>query len=252
MAFNVPAESYDQFMGRYSKPLAPLFADFAGVTTGQRALDVGCGTGALTSELVARLGANAVAAVDPSAPFVAAMRERFPDLTIDQAGAEALPFPSESFDVALAQLVVHFMGDPARGISEMARVTGAGGTVAACVWDHFGGHGPLAAFWESARVLQPGVNDESGLPGVREGDLDRRFRDAGLGAVESTALTVEVTHPSFEEWWQPFTGGVGPAGQFVAGLEPSARDRLRSICLERLGSGSFIVRAVAWAARGRP
>jgi ubiquinone/menaquinone biosynthesis C-methylase UbiE len=252
MAFSVPAESYDRFMGRYSRPLAPRFADFAGVATGQRVLDVGCGTGALTSELVARLGAKAVAAVDPSQPFVAAMRDRFPELAIAEAEAEALPFASESFDVALAQLVVHFMGDPVRGISEMARVTRTGGTVAACVWDHFGGHGPLAAFWESARVMQPGAHDESALPGVREGDLDRLFRGAGLSVVETSALTIEVSHPSFEEWWQPFTAGVGPAGQFIAGLEQPARDRLRSICHDRLGSGPFVVRAVAWAARGRP
>jgi SAM-dependent methyltransferase len=251
MTFAVPAESYDRFIGRYSRPLAPRFADFGGVAAGQRALDVGCGTGALTSELVARLGADAVAAVDPSASFVAATRARFPGVTVAEAGAEALPFPDESFDVTLAQLVVHFMRDPARGISEMGRVTGAGGTVAACVWDHYDGAGPLAAFWASALVLQPGVADESDLPGVREGDLERRFRDAGLDEIESTALTVEVSHPTFDEWWQPFTGGVGPAGQFVAGLEASDRERLRSICLERLGPGPFVIRAVAWAARGR-
>jgi SAM-dependent methyltransferase len=251
MAFDVGAESYDRFMGRYSRPLGPLLADFAGVAAGQRVLDVGCGTGALTAELVERVGAVNVAAVDPSEPFVAAMRTRFPGVDVQRAGAERLPFPNESFDAALAQLVVHFMTDPLGGIAEMARVTGADGTVAACVWDHAGSHGPLAAFWSAARALQPGVHDESTLPGVREGHLAELFESAGLHAVESTALTVSVEHPTFDEWWQPFTAGVGPAGQFVASLEPSARERLRAICFEDLGAGPFLIRATAWAARGR-
>lgn len=252
MAFNVPAQSYDAFMGRYSRPLAPLLADFAGVAAGQRVLDVGCGTGALTTELVARLGSERVAAVDPSSPFVAAMRERFPGVTVEQAGAERLPFPSESFDAALAQLVVHFMHDPVGGISEMARVTGANGVVAACVWDHASEHGPLAAFWAAARDLQPGAHDESNLPGVREGHLAKLFTDAGLRRIESTALHIAVEHPSFDEWWQPFTAGVGPAGEFVATLEPAAKERLRADCQGRLGDGPFTVSAIAWAARGTP
>jgi SAM-dependent methyltransferase len=250
MTFDVAADSYDRFMGRYSRPLAPQFADFAGVAAGQRVLDVGCGTGALTTELVARLGSESVAAVDPSDSFVAAMRQRFPEVDVRAASAERLPFPSERFDASLAQLVVHFMGDPVGGITEMARVTGAGGVVGACVWDHAGEHGPLAAFWAAAREIQPGVHDESTLPGVREGHLAELFEAAGLGSVESSALTVSIEHPTFDEWWQPFTGRVGPAGSFVATLEPAARERLRARCLERLGEGPFTISAVAWAARG--
>src|SRR5262245_27781142 len=133
-------------MGTYAAPLAPLFADFAGVSDGQRALDVGCGPGALTTELLRRLDAGALAAVDPSGPFGAAARERHPEVDIRQAAAEELPFPDDEFDVALAQLVVHFMDDPVKGLGEMARVTREGGTVAACVWDHAGGIGPLSPF----------------------------------------------------------------------------------------------------------
>jgi SAM-dependent methyltransferase len=251
MTFNVAADAYDRFMGRYSRPLAPQLADFAGIAPGQRVLDVGCGTGALTTELVQRVGSPSVAAVDPSESFVKAMRARFPGLDVQQASAERLPFPSEQFDAALAQLVVHFMSDPVAGISEMGRVTGAGGVVAACVWDHAGGQGPLAAFWAAARELQPDIHDESELPGVREGHLGELFDSAGLTSVESTALSVSVDHPTFDEWWQPFTGGVGPAGSFVASLEPVAQDRLRARCLEYLGDGPFAITAVAWAARGR-
>ncbi|HEX8024876.1 MAG TPA: class I SAM-dependent methyltransferase, partial [Candidatus Limnocylindrales bacterium] len=181
MSFDVAATSYDRFMGRYSRPLAPSLASFAGVSAGQRAIDVGAGTGALTAELVARLGTVAVAAVDPSAPFVAALVERFPGVDVRAASAESLPFADRSFDVALAQLVVHFMADPVAGLREMARVTERGGIVAACVWDHAGEHGPLGAFWAAARELDPTAPDESTLPGVREGHLAELFAAAGLG-----------------------------------------------------------------------
>src|SRR5687767_7233341 len=113
MTFAVAADAYDRFMGRYSVPLAPLFADFAGAEG--RVLDVGCGPGALTAELVGRLGEGAVSAVDPSQPFVEAVRERHPAVTIERAPAEQLPFADDEFDAALAQLVVHFMTDPVAG-----------------------------------------------------------------------------------------------------------------------------------------
>src|ERR687898_491791 len=148
-------------MGRYSVPLACEFADFAAVSPGQRVLDVGCGPGALTAELVARLGPDAVSAVDPSESFVEAARERPPGVSVQRAAAEQLPFGDEEFDATLAQLVVHFMADPVAGLREMARVTRNDGVVAACVWDHAGGTGPLSVFWEAARELDPGVHDES-------------------------------------------------------------------------------------------
>src|SRR5580765_4586183 len=143
-------------MGRYSMPLAPAFADFAAVTAGRRVLDVGCGPGALTTELAQRLGPEAVSAVDPSESFVAAARERHPGVTVQRAAAEELPFEDDAFDVSLAQLVVHFMSDPEAGLREMARVTREGGVVAACVWDHAGGRGPLSPYWDAARELDPG------------------------------------------------------------------------------------------------
>src|SRR5687768_3696342 len=121
MSFDVAAEAYDRFMGRYSALLSRQLADLASVAAGQRVIDVGCGPGALTAELVARLGPEAVAAVDPSAPFVAAARERNPGVDVHQASAEQLPFPADAFDAALAQLVVHFMSDPVAGLTEMAQ-----------------------------------------------------------------------------------------------------------------------------------
>lgn len=252
MSFAVPAESYDRFMGVYSVQLAPQLADLAGVAKGSRVLDVGCGPGALSTELVRRVGPDAVTAVDPSESFVEAARERLPGLRVEQASAEHLPFPDDSFDATIAQLVVHFMSDPVAGLAEMARVTRPGGVVAACVWDHAGGESPLSPFWDAARVLVPDVDDESGLAGARKGHLRELFEAARLNEVEETALTVAVEHPTFENWWERFTLGVGPAGAFTAGLDPGRLTELRELCRARLPTAPFTIAARAWAARGRP
>jgi SAM-dependent methyltransferase len=250
VTFAVAADAYDRFMGRYSVPLAPRFADFAAVAPGQHVLDVGSGPGALTAELVRRVGAPAVSAVDPSEPFVTAVRERHPGVSVHRAPAEQLPFEDRSFDAALAQLVVHFMTEPVGGLTEMARVTRKGGVVAACVWDHAGGGGPLSLFWEAARELDPQVEDESALAGAREGHLAHLSRAAGLRQVEDGMLSIEVEHPSFEDWWEPFTFGVGPAGSYAAGLEADQQAALRERCRELLPEAPFVVNARAWAARG--
>lgn len=250
MSFDVAAESYRRFMGRFSEPLGSLFADFAGVRPGSTALDVGCGPGALTGPLVERLGADAVAAIDPSAPFVAAARARFPGVDVRSGSAEDLPFADGAFDAALAQLVVHFMPDPVAGLAEMRRVTRPGGTVAACVWDHGGGGGALAAFWQAAHDVDPGAPGEADLAGSREGQLGELCTAAGLADVVSDAITVTVPFATFDEWWDPFTLGVGPAGAYVASLDDAARSTLRARCAELLPA-PFALTAVAWAARGR-
>ena len=251
MTFAVAADAYDRFMGRYSMPLAPLFADFAGVSAGQRVLDVGCGPGALTAELVRRLGSTAVTAVDPSEPFVAAARERYPEVRVQRAPAEDLPFTDDEFDAGLAQLVVHFMSDAVAGLTEIARVTRDGGVIAACVWDLArGGQGPLGVFWETARELDPEIQDEADLAGTREGHLAELFLAADIREVEQAALEVRVEHATFDDWWEPYTLGVGPAGSYAAGLDPEHQTRLRERCRERLPVAPFVLAARAWAARG--
>ena len=252
MSFNVSADAYLRFMGRYSEPLAAQFADLAGVRHGQRLLDVGCGPGALTAELAGRAGPEAVSAVEPSGSFAAAARERLPGVDVRQAAAEQLPFGGAAFDAALAQLVVHFMADPVAGLREMGRVTRPGGVVAACVWDHAGGRGPLSAFWQAVRELDPGADDESNLAGVREGHLAQLFAQAGLDAVQVTTLTVRVRQAGFEAWWETFTLGVGPAGAYLASLPVAGRDELRERCRRQLPEGPFEVSATAWAATARP
>jgi SAM-dependent methyltransferase len=246
--FATPAGAYDRFMGRWSRLLSPQLADLAGIEPGQRVLDVGCGPGALLTELVERVGADDVSGVDPSESYVAAARERHPGVDVRIAPAEALPFDDDAFDAALAQLVVHFMADPVAGLREMARVTRSGGVVAACVWDYAGN--PLRVFWAAAHALDPAVGDESARAGVREGHLGELFADAGLAAVESSVLIVRLEQPDFEAWWQPFTEGVGPAGAYLAKLDPETRDALREACRRMLPEGPFVLEARAWAARG--
>jgi SAM-dependent methyltransferase len=249
--FDVAAEAYTRFMGRFSEPLAQPFADRAGVRAGMRALDVGCGPGALTGELVRRLGPGAVAAVDPSPPFVAAVRARLGELDVREAAAERLPFPDGSFDVVLAQLVVHFMTDPIAGLAEMRRVARSGGRVAACVWDHGGDGGPLSAFWRAARDLDPDAPDEQNMPGVREGHLAELGESAGLTDIEPSTLMVTVEFTSFDQWWEPFPLGVGRVGAYLRQLDPSQLAALRDHCAAVMPTPPFTVEALAWCVVGR-
>jgi SAM-dependent methyltransferase len=245
MSFDVPPEAYTRFMGRYAEPLAEVFVAFAGIGGGNKVLDVGCGPGALTAHLLS-IGAH-VAAIDPSPPFVDAIRVRFPEVEVRQGTAEELAYDTASFDAALAQLVVHFMSDPVVAVRQMARVTRRGGVIAACVWD--GPTGALAPFWDAVHVIDPAAEDEALLSGATMGHLTELFEAAGLTDVKEESIAVYVVHPTFEEWWEPYTFGVGPAGDYVQRLDDDGRRRLESVARERLGSGPFTVTAAAWAAR---
>jgi SAM-dependent methyltransferase len=246
VSFVVSPEAYARFMGRYAEPLAGVFASFAGVGVGDKVLDVGCGPGALTAHLLS-VGAE-VAAIDPSPPFVDAIRTRCPEVEVCRGTAEELPYDAAAFDAALAQLVVHFMSDPVVAVRQMARVTRRGGVVAACVWD--GSTGALAPFWDAVHVIDPDAEDEALLSGAHRGHLTELFDAAGLRDVQEESIAVELLHPTFEEWWEPYTLGVGPAGDYVQRLDDDGRERLESVARERLGSGPFTVSATAWASRG--
>jgi SAM-dependent methyltransferase len=251
MSFDVSADAYLGFMGRYSAPLAEQFLELVGIRRGDRVLDVGCGPGVLTAPLVERCGAEAVAAVDPSAPFVEAVRRRFPEVDVRRARAEHLPYADDSVDAALAQLVVHFMTDPVAGLREMGRVARPGGLVAASVWDLAGGTGPLSVFWSAARELDPQAPDEADRAGAGRGQLAELAARAGLTAPRSTSLTVSVPFVSFEGWWDPYEDGVGPAGAYVASLDAEARTTVRDRCRELLPKPPFEQRVTAWVVLAR-
>lgn len=256
-AFGMDGAAYDSFMGRYSTVLARVFADAAGVTPGDRAVDVGCGPGALTTVLVERLGADAVAACDPSPSFLAACVERHPGVRVEPGRAESIPFESGEFDRALAQLVLHFVSEPEAAAREMARVVRPGGTVAACVWDFADGMELLRAFWDAALAIDQEAPDESRtLRFGRPGEIAELFADVGFDDIEESTLHVSSTYTSFDELWQGVLGGVGPAGAYCISLPGARRRELRAALFERLGSpdGDFELDAMArcTVARVRP
>lgn len=251
MSFDVSADAYGRFMGRYSEPLAEIFADWAGIAPGLRALDVGCGPGALTAVLASRLGSEATTAIDPSESFVAAVRARLPEVDVRSGSAEALPFRDHAFDAALAELVVHFMKDPHLGVSEMVRVTRPAGTVAACVWDFAGARAPQSVFFRAASDVLGRELGEADRAGARSGELVGLLQDAGCSDVEEGALHVTVSYDTFDEWWDPYTLGVSPAGVLLASLDDPDREAIRVRFAQLLPDAPVIVDAVAWAARGR-
>ncbi len=255
-SFRVPAEAYDRFVGRYAPQLAAAFVDFAALEPGARALDVGCGPGALANELVRRLGAAGVSAADPSEPFAAAFRERLPGVDIVVAGAEALPFADDAFDAALAQLVVNFIDDPLAGVREMGRVTRPGGVVGACVWDYAGEMTLLRAFWDAAREVEPerGAAADEGavMPWCGEGELGELWRRAGLRDVRCGAIVVTAEYSGFDDLWSPLLTGIGPAGAFCRSLDDARQSALRDATRRRLdvGDAPFHLGARAWVAAG--
>lgn len=251
MQFVAPAGDYDRFMGRYTPSLAAALIDAAVVAREDRVLDVGCGPGGLTRALVARVGAERVAAIDPAPQFVAACRERNPGADVREGVAESLPWDDDSFDVALSSLVIGFMRDPDQGVRELARVTRAGGTVAVCMWDTTGGGMKmLDTFWTAVRQIAPDAEGERAMPGTAQGDIGARFERAGLAGVTSGTLAASADYRDFDDFWEPLTLGVGPAGQYLRTLPDDGRERVRGLCRDALPAGPFTLDARAWYARG--
>jgi len=250
--FVAPADHYDRFMGRYAPTLAVAFADASGIESGMRVLDVGCGPGGLTSELVTRTEPSGLAAIDPAPQFAAACQERHPAVDVRVGGAEELPWEDATFDAALAQLVMAFMRDPDQGVREMARVTRPGGVVAACMWDlHDGGMTMLRTFWTAVQAIVPGAGGEHQRPGTARGDIADRLRRAGLDDVTEAELTARAEYTGFDDFWGPFTYAVGPSGEYLRSLDAEQQEAVRDGCRAALPSdGPFALDARAWFARG--
>jgi SAM-dependent methyltransferase len=254
--FRASAEAYDGLVGRYGSELASALIAFAGVEPGMRALDVGCGPGALAAALVERLGAADVSAADPSEPFAEACGSRLPGVEVVVAAAESLPFADGAFDATLSQLVVNFMRDAATGVREMARVTRPGGLVASCVWDYADKMTLLRAFWDAAREVdseRAAAADEGiVMRWCNEGELGELWRAAGLRDVRVGQLVVRASYAGFDDLWSPFPTGIAPSGAYCKSLEPDLRGALRSAYRRRLAVSDepFELTARAWAVAG--
>jgi SAM-dependent methyltransferase len=249
-SFLASGDAYDSFMGRYSRPLAHLVADAIGVDPGLRAVDVGCGPGALTTVLVGRLGADAVAACDPSSPFVADCAARHPGVDVRIGRAEDIPFADAQFDRAVAQLVLHFVSDVGAAMAEMQRVLKPGGRAGACVWAE-DGHEMLNRFWEAARTIDPDAREQPMRFGL-QGELTDLFRGAGYADVQEIPLEVTSEYADFDQLWTGYLQGVGPAGAYCRSLAEPDRARVREALFEQLGapSSSFQLSGRAWCAWG--
>ena len=252
------SDAYERFMGRWSRQLAPQLVEFARVADGDGVLDVGAGTGALTSALTDAFPAVRVTGLDPSLPYAhyGESRKRTDRVRFVAGDAQALEMAARTFDKTLTLMVMNFIPDQAKALREMIRVTRQDGVVAAAVWDYGEGMEMLRLFWDEAVALDPGSasRDERHMPLCRRGELGALWRAAGLLHVEEQPLTIDLSFSSFDDYWQPFLGGQGPAGGYVASLSPGARTALEGRVRHRLlrdsRNGAFTLRARAWAVKG--
>ena len=254
MNFAIPGAAYDRFMGRYSAKLAPLFADFAGIEPNMRVLDVGCGPGALTTELARRVGAANVAGIDPSSSFVEACRARLPDADIQSGSAEHLPWGDQEFDAALSQLVLSFVSDADQVAREIRRVVRERRPIAACMWMKGPGLQIAQLFWQSAASVDPTLTNRELEVSFREpGEIANLWKRSGLRDVEETFLEVSTTYDSFDDFWTPVESAAGSIGAYMATADAERRAAIREACRVRLGNpqSPFELSARACAARGR-
>jgi SAM-dependent methyltransferase len=251
-------DAYEPFMGRWSRELAPLLVEFAGVRDGDAVLDVGSGTGALTAAVIAAAPSSRVTGIDRAAPYIALARTRHPGSRVrfEVGDAQQLRFPDGSFDRTVSLLVLNFIPDRAKALDEMTRVTRPGGTVAAAVWDYGDGMQMLRVFWDEATALNPAMDarDERRMPVCRNGELGALWNEHGLQEVSEEALTIRTRFASFDDYWSPFLEKQGPAGEYVASLSAGDQDQLRARLRTRLLGDSpdrpIGLTARAWAVRG--
>lgn len=247
------ADGYEQFMGRWSRRLAPKFVEFAQVVRGDLVLDVGSGTGAL-SLAVSAIASAQVTGVERSADYVRYAKEHAENerVRFEVGDASALPFSDSTFDRTLSMLVLNFVSDPAVALDQMIRVTRPGGVVAAAVWDYGDGMEMLHAFWDEAVALAPAAasRDERHMPLCTRDALAELWRDHRLRDVDDQPLTIDMEFSSFDDYWQPFLNAQGPAGVYVASLAESDRHALQSRLRNRFGNRGFTLRGRAWAVRG--
>jgi SAM-dependent methyltransferase len=251
-------DAYETFMGRWSRRLAPLLVRFAGVADGDAVLDVGCGTGSLTAAVMAAAPSSRVVGIDPSEPYVAVARAHHQTERVhfEVGDAQQLQFEAGSFDATISLLIMNFVPDPARALTEMIRVTRPGGVVAAAVWDYGAGMEMLRVFWDEAVALDQDAKrkDERHMPLSGSGELRSLWHAHRLRDIVEASITIDMPFSSFDDYWSPFLANQGPAGAHVSTLPAPDRERLRLKLRRRLlGDGpdrQISLHASAWAVRG--
>jgi len=249
---------YDRYVGRWSLLVAREFVDWLNLPSSLRWLDVGCGTGALTATIMDQCRPARLVAIDPSEGFVATARARLNDrATFHVANAFAIPLGDAEMDVAVSGLVLNFVPEPVRGLTEMRRTTVPGGTIAAYVWDYAGKMELMRHFWDAAveldddaRALDEGIRFPLCHPEV----LEKAFRSADLSEIKVAPISIPTRFRDFDDFWSPFLGGQGPAPSYAMSLDDDSRNRLRDLLRKRLptdADGTIPLVARAWAIRGR-
>jgi SAM-dependent methyltransferase len=249
--------SYELYVGRWSRAVAPRFLSWLGIPAGRRWLDVGCGTGALCAAILEHTSPASLFGVEPSEGFLDAARGNLGSRTgLYLGSAEQIPLPNGSVDVVVSGLVFNFVPEPRAALAEMARVARSGGTIAAYVWDYAGRMELMRLFWDAAIALDPGaakLDEGVRFPLCRPEALDELFAGAGLRRVETTAIDIATRFADFEDYWRPFLLGQGPAPTYAMSLGEEARARLRERIRGQVRlqtDGSIVLTARAWAVRG--
>jgi len=251
--------AYQRYMGRWSLAVAEVFLEWFAAPTGLRWLDVGCGSGNLSRMILAKTNPAQVIGIDSAPGFVAYAQSSVSDLRARffVGDAQSIHIHNASVDAAVSGLVLNFVPEPSKAIGEMARVTRAGGWIGGFVWDYADGMQFMRVFWEAAVELDPSasLHDEGQLFDIcRPGAIENAFRKAGLNPVAATELIVDTVFESFDDFWVPFLGGVGPGSRYVLSLEKLPRTRLKEKLREKLPfapDGSIPLTARAWAAKGQ-
>jgi SAM-dependent methyltransferase len=251
-------DAYEQYMGRWSRRIAPHFLDWLSVPKDKSWIDIGCGTGVLSSTILAQCSPGMIVGIDPAEAFIEAARSQLRDsrFRCQQGGGEAIPFDDDEFSVAVAGLVLNFVGDKLKAVREMKRVVATGGTVASYVWDYAGHMQIMRHFFDAATELSDRAreyDDGVNAPICRPGPLSTLFEDAGLTQVEVRAIDIPAAFGSFDDYWTPFLGGTGSAPKYCASLTPDAQAELREKLRSRLPTGpdgEILLAVRAWAVKG--
>ncbi|MHA6688613.1 class I SAM-dependent methyltransferase [Mesorhizobium sp. A556] len=253
------SDAYERYMGRWSRRVAPVFIRWIDAAPGVRWIDIGCGTGVLTSTILGTCEPSEVLGIDSSDLFLrsAAAIASNPRVSFKQADAQAITEPDDSFDMAVSGLVLNFLPDKNAAIREMARTVRPGGTVALYVWDYAGHMQVMRTFFDVATALDPKAaeyDDGVKAPICRPKPLMEILTRFGLHDVEVRAIDIPAAFDSFDDYWAPFLGGTGSAPKYCTSLDDMARDRLKQEVQRRLPTGpdgEILLAVRAWAAKGR-